>query len=372
MINYSISYCYISGVFLLICIILSHLVNRKKPQFSLPFLVFLPFIISTLISTIYSIEPMISLKDNKELFIFLMIPIFILILTTKKRLMMALYAVLASTFLSAIIGLFRIIQKWDINTDDRLKGLTSHWMTYSGLLMLVFIFFTIYFFLEKRKNTKITVLVLISFILIAILFSLTRSVWIGILISLGIFFLYYKPRIIKYIIPFLIFVLILLPSPVKSRIASIFDLSNDSNRDRILMYQIGFNIFKDYPLVGVGCNNIPRVYEANIPEKLIDKQKVKINMHLHNNFLHLLAERGILTLLSFLFAFIYIIKRMIAKISRGDKDLKFVYLGSLFVILGFLTAGLFEYNFGDTEVLFMLLFFTTLPFLKLKEKVDDN
>jgi hypothetical protein len=37
----------------------------------------------------------------------------------------------------------------------------------------------------------------------------------------------------------------------------------------------------------------------------------------------------------------------------------------LFAFVGFLVAGMFEYNFGDSELKFMLFFFLSLPFLAL-------
>jgi len=42
----------------------------------------------------------------------------------------------------------------------------------------------------------------------------------------------------------------------------------------------------------------------------------------------------------------------------------------LFAFVGFLVAGLFEYNFGDSEIKFILFYFLCLPFLGLKE--DDH
>ena len=45
-----------------------------------------------------------------------------------------------------------------------------------------------------------------------------------------------------------------------------------------------------------------------------------------------------------------------------------LYLGTIFALAGFLLAGLFEYNWGDTEVQRLALFLLALPFcLEMEE-----
>jgi O-antigen ligase len=382
MLNFSIAYCYISGILLLTAAVVHHVYNRIHPVFPRPFLIFIPLIAFTLISTYFSMEPGISIKDNRELLNFLLIPLIILIINSRRRLMISLFTLLVSTLLSSVFGIYTIIQSGRISVDQRLKGLTSHWMTYSELLMLVFIFFVVYLFFEKRLNIRLFTGIVLSFIGISIVLSLTRSVWIGTLISLGIFILYHRPVLIKYSIPVLIFIVVLLPSPVKGRITSIFDFKYSSNRDRLVMIQKGLNIFLDYPLFGVGSNYLGRVIDTYPPafEKPADppaetsgnKNISSGNMHLHNNFIHILAERGIFALAAFLFAFGYLLFDLFRKTRRGSPALRFVSTGSLFAVIGFLLAGFFEYNFGDSEVLFMLLFFISLPYLRFLDYKDDH
>lgn len=362
LINFSIAGCYLIFSVLGIVFIAFCLKNKKFPECPGYFKYFLLYILFTLISTIFSLNPLVSIKDNKELVIFLLIPIFILIINSKKRLIYSIFTVLISSLISSFIGIFITLKQGislGISLDHRLKGLTSHWMTYSGLLMLAFVFFFIYFFYEKTKEKKLFIFVSLIFILTSILFSLTRCVWIGIIVSISAFIIYYKPKVLYFVIPIVLVLVIVLPKSVQNRFTSIFDMSNASNRDRIFMYETGFNIFKKYPLLGIGANNLnEEIYKENMPEKAKN-----INPHLHNNFLQILIERGVITLISLILAFISIFIHLVKKIKNSLNLEKIVSIAGLFVFISFLVAGFFEYNFGDSEIKFLIFYFLSIPFL---------
>ncbi|MEI6613642.1 MAG: O-antigen ligase family protein [Chrysiogenales bacterium] len=136
---------------------------------------------------------------------------------------------------------------------------------------------------------------------------------------------------------------------------------------RICTVYSGLKIFQDYPWTGVGSNNIEKVITAN-KSRYLHPQAEKINPHLHNNFLQILAERGIFALASFFLACVLIIWQLLKKIAKETGDRRFIAAGVLFAFIGFLVAGLFEYNFGDSEIKFILFYFLSLPFLKLTQQ----
>ncbi len=363
LVNMSIAGCYIVFTLLAIQLLLFWFKDKKWPEPTLPkyYKYFLLFILFTLVSTIFSINKLESLKDNREFFVFLLIPIFLIIINSKKRLEYSLVTVLLSAVLSAAIGIVITLRK-GTSLDYRLQGLTSHWMTYSGLLMFAFIFFFVYLFYEKRWKIKLILGGALFIILVAILLSLTRSVWVGIFIAAGAFVVYYKPKILYAAIPALVLLIFILPASVKDRVTSIVDMNNETNKDRFYMFETGVNIFKDHPLTGVGATNVERVYDDyKPPEARLS------NPHLHNNFLHVLAERGIFALISLTAAFISIFILLVNKIKNSTGLEKTIAAGVLFTFIGFLIAGLFEYNFGDTEIKFLLFYFLSIPFIRFAE-----
>ena len=363
LVNLSIAGCYVIFTLLLLQLIVSsviHFKNRKaKPWPGLPgfYPYFLLFILFSFVSTLFAVDRMNSLRDNKEFFVFLLVPLFLLVLNSRKRLDYSLFTVLSSAVVSSLYGILMVLRE-GFSLDHRLKGLTSHWMTYSGLLMMVFIFFFVYLFYEKRIKYKIALAVVLAIILAPILLSLTRSMWVGIVVSLAIFIVYYKPRVLYVAVPALVILVLVLPGSVKNRVYSIFDMQNDTNKDRLYMIKVGAAIFKDYPLTGVGPDNVKKVYDFYKPAGAEHS-----NPHLHNNFLHILAERGLLAALSLLAAFIAVIILLIKKIKTSAALERTIAVGVLFVTIGFLIAGMFEYNFGDSEIKFLLFYFLSIPFL---------
>jgi len=369
LINFSIAGCYLILSLLLLQLIINFFISLKNKEIGqwpgLPgyYKYFILFIIFSFVSTLFAVDRLNSLKDNKEFFVFLLIPIYLLIINSKKRLDYSLLTVLASAMVSSLYGILVVarevlIMKEGLSLDHRLKGLTSHWMTYSGLLMLAFIFFFIYFFFEKRKKYKIALAIALAIILVSILLSLTRSMWVGIFVSLAAFIIIYRRRLLIWGIPALVILILILPGSVKNRALSIIDLDNNTNKDRLFMVQVGVDIFKDYPLTGVGPDNIKKIYDDYKPPNAEHS-----NPHLHNNFLHILAERGILAFLSYSAALISIFLLLFKKIKSGSARKKTIAIGVLFVLIGFVIAGMFEYNFGDSEIKFLLFYFLSLPFL---------
>jgi len=62
----------------------------------------------------------------------------------------------------------------------------------------------------------------------------------------------------------------------------------------------------------------------------------------------------------------FIIWQLAGLLRARRGEWRAVTAGVLFAFVGFLVAGMFEYNFGDSEIKFMLFYFLSLPFLSLK------
>ena len=371
LIHFSIAGCYIVLAVLSLLLLGRVFANRPWPKLPVFFWFFVLYAFFTLLSTVFSRDRLNSLKDNKELLLFLLIPLYFLILSSGRRVKISLQVVLLSTTLSALLGVVITLRNWPLSLDHRLKGLTSHWMTYAGLLMLPFIFFLVLVFLERNRRNALRYGASLALILSAIFFSLTRSIWIGIGASLLSFVFFFRRR---WLIPMIVLTLILaalLPAPVKSRIASIVDMENRTNRDRFYMAYSAFRIFRDFPLFGVGANNILKTIGGN-PRRYKHPQADQINMHLHNNFLQILAERGIFALLAFTLACGFVLVDLFRKIRSGNGPPRDLAIAVFFAFIGFLLTGLFEYNFGHSQIKFLLFYFLSLPFARLDGEANDS
>jgi O-antigen ligase len=368
LIDFSIAACYILLTLILILFLLHLLRGGKFPQLPFFFYFFIAYIFFTLLATVFSVDRVASIRDNKELLIFLLIPIYLWLLDRWKRVWLSIWTVLGAAVFSALAGIFTVLRS-GINLSDRLKGFTSHWMTYAGLLMFPFIFFCVLLLTRPSKKQAAIIGGGLAVILAAVIFSLTRNVWLGIVVSLFLFLAFFKPKYFLVLAPLLLVLALLAPPAVKNRVLSIVDLQDKSNRDRIYMVYSGCKIFQDRPWTGVGSNNIEKVIAGN-EKRYRHPQAEKINMHLHNNFLQILAERGIFALASFFLACLFILLQLLKLLKTRTGEWRAITTGVLFAFVGFLIAGLFEYNFGDSEIKFILFYFLSLPFLNLHG--DDN
>jgi O-antigen ligase len=127
------------------------------------------------------------------------------------------------------------------------------------------------------------------------------------------------------------------------------------------MMQAGVAIIKDHPLTGVGPDMIKRVYEDyRVPTALMP-----IAPHLHNVPMQIAAERGLPAVAVWLWFVVAAVRGLYARFKRAHE--KVLPAAALGVFAAMLTAGMFEYNFGDSEFLMLFLVLITLPFAADRE-----
>jgi len=146
------------------------------------------------------------------------------------------------------------------------------------------------------------------------------------------------------------------PPAVMARFVSIFDVRDPTNRDRLAMLREGEHMIAAHPLVGVGPNMVQVLYPQFRDPDAVEK----VNPHLHNVPVQIAAERGLPALAIWLW-FIVTLTVAAAKRFHAGGD-RFLAAAALAAIIAMLTAGLFEYNFGDSEFLMMFLIVVTLAF----------
>jgi O-antigen ligase len=86
----------------------------------------------------------------------------------------------------------------------------------------------------------------------------------------------------------------------------------------------------------------------------------KANPHLHNVPVQIAAERG-LPALAIWFWFVAVLTFDLSR-SFSSRHERFLPAAALAAVAAMLAAGLFEYNFGDSEFLMLFLIVVTVPF----------
>jgi O-antigen ligase len=349
----------LSQIFLslsLICWIFVLIQERPKPFFPSFFWFLIVYSGLSLVSSFLSVNPGMSLKDSREILLFLIVPIVYTGFTQSKTLKKANLALLVSGLLSCLYSLFYSFLK--ASPGERISGFMGHYMTQAGLLVL-FICMALSFLLFSRDKIKYVWGVGLILSLFALTLTLTRSAWVGVVMAVSFILFLHKPKTIVLVPLVLGLFFLLSPQYVKKRALSIFSLKTSTNQQRIEYLKAGIKIIGEFPLFGTGPDTVDLFFQ-NPKYKLSEESKR--NVHLHNNFTQIAAERGIPTLLAWLVFLIWAFISLLKLLKNKDPTLKAFTAAALSGLLALLTAGLFEYNFGDSEITTLFLYILTIPF----------
>jgi O-antigen ligase len=334
------------------------LIIQGKEKFAVPgfFWPLLAYAGLSLLACAFSVNPEISFKDARELLLYLIIPVIMTTAASPAGRSKTTLALLASGFLSTLYSVGYFI--WRAAPEERIQGFMGHYMTQAGLLLL-FLCAAMGFVLFARDKTRW--LWGVAFLLAAFCLALTytRSAWVGFAVSSAFLVFLYKPKAF-ILVPVAIGLFFLIsPQPIKRRALSIFSLKNYSNQLRIQYLRAGIRIIKEKPLFGTGPDTVDMVFQD---PKYGLSSDARRNVHLHNNLIQIAAERGIPTLLVWLAFIAWAFVSFLPMLKTRDPSAFPHTATAAAALLALFTAGLFEYNFADSEVTILFLYLITAPF----------
>jgi len=325
-----------------------HAAARQWPDFSPLAWPFAAFIIASLIAALFSLDVRESVKDSKDLtHIVLYFAAYDLLTRGFAPAGALLRTVAACGFAAAVVGFGQAARK-GIELHDRISGAQGMYMTYAGLLMLAFVI-ALCAALFSRQRRDWWLWPALAALAFAIMLSLTRSALIGALAGSLVAIGLWRPKALIAAPVLLAIALALAPAAARERAFSVFDLENRSNKERLYVWGAGVKIAADHPLFGVGQNSFPLVYpQYRHPE--VTEPDIS---HLHNNVLELAAERGLIGLAAWLSIWIAALVVMIRgwrALAPGPSNKRAALAAGFAGMAAFHSAGMFEYNFGDSEI----------------------
>ncbi len=322
------------------------------------------------LSIVFSYEPARSLGDLDDLyslFPLLVAPIF---LRNPRAARIAIDGLIAVGTALAVMGLYEVMTGPQVfSTARRMTGPFSHYQTMAGFLVLcaVLALASLLFGAWRRPLPWIGFTV----ILVALAVNLTRGSWLGLAVGALFLLAMRTPRALLVVVPLMAGLTLLLPAPVKERAASILDLRDESNYDRIAMLWAGSTMISERPLLGLG----PKVVRSRYPIYRHPSSPGEERSHLHNTYLQMAAERGLLSLGAWLWLIVAALRtgygnwRDEGGAGGSNADL---HLGAIAALLTYTVGGLFEDNFRDTEVQRVALFVIALPFCLTAADPNDE
>lgn len=308
-----------------------------------------------------SLDPVASLGTFGEPFNLLALPLALLLVHGERDTRRIVHGLIGLGAGSGLLGLGQFLVGYG-DMQHRIRASFSHYMTFSGVLLVADLLLLAQLAAGRGRGLRGAwrwgALVVIN---AALFGSFTRSAWVGLAVAVTLLVALRSPRwLLALPVVALLFVAVA-PQPIVDRAISIADLDDPSNLDRLSMANAGMRMIADHPLTGLGPEMVDHAYPRYRVEWAV-RDEVP---HLHNAFLEIAAERG----LPALAAFLALIGLAAAAAWRGFRreggfagpraDL---WVGALTALVAFNVAGLFEDNWGDTEVQRLALFLIALPF----------
>jgi putative inorganic carbon (HCO3(-)) transporter len=357
-----------SQIFLLLAslsFLLERLINKGAklyfPPIKVPLLLFMA---TTLVAYLLSPEPQIGSPPLRKFVLFVII-LLVANKFSRPRVIRTYHTLFAVGLIAAGFSICQYLFLSRGNVEHRLTGFMGHWMTLSGEMMLVFIGLATYFvFLNPPQ--KIPWCIAFCVVGASLGLTLTRSVWMATLAGLVIILWLKHPHWKTLALTALACGLLCLAAPhfLRDRVRSIFDMQDPSNYARSAIWKAGWRMIQAHPWTGVGPQRVFKVFYDYHPNSNDRTRDGFFPVHMHNNLLQFAAERGIPCALAWLWLMLKIAWDHWKGFRRADLEsetqaIRAIGLVSVFVLF---LAGLFEFNFGDSEVLMIFLFLVSAPY----------
>ena len=354
----------------------------KKTFLNVPLTLFL---ISQIISTIYSIDPHTSFfgyysRLNGGLLSLICYIILYLILSVyinhdfKKQIIN--FSLLSGLLVSiyAIAQHFGIDKNWWVQDVQSRVFSTFGQPNWLAAYLCILIPFSIYQFLNSsRLIHKSYFLLLISSFYLSLLFTKSKSGIIACLISLAFYFIFNliktkkinKLLILSYSL--LIIFTLLINNPIKDLIFhpkleignSTLEINNklnitSSGNIRKIVWTGAINLWKKFPIFGTGVETFAYSYYWTRPvEHNLTSEWDYLYNKAHNEYINYLATTGIVGFMTYLFLIIFVIYTLIKNCKLKTENWSLTILCSYLSIL--IT------NFAGFSVVTTSLFFFLLP-----------
>ena len=199
----------------------------------------------TLVSSAFSMDPFESFKRDRQLLLYLIVPM-TMTLARGPRASTTANVIIALGAAGALVGIVQYAALGYDNLNQRPHGLLGHYMTYSGVLMLVICTATAQ--LLFRDRDWVWPAVAVPALLVALVATFSRNAWIGAVLAILTLAMFRRAWKLVAVVPVVVVLFVLVaPAGIRQRALSSFDPNDATNRDRIAMLKSGKAMIADHP-----------------------------------------------------------------------------------------------------------------------------
>ena len=341
-----------------------------------------PITIATLFYLIWMFVTVLTSEDILVSFKFFIaklwfvVPLFfflIVIFREKENMYRVVWLYLASL---AFVVALTLIKHYAWGFDQK----AAHWImspfykdhTSYGAIVAFYIPLTIGL-LFRKKNTAIiqfTLISILTVLTVGLIYSYTRAAWLSLVAALGVWALFKLKINFKYVVLALAFggfvgyqyftdISIALgknktdsSENLTKHIESMSNVSTDaSNLERINRWNCAIRMFEERPAFGWGSGTYAFQYAPfqHSSEITVISTNFGTKGNAHSEYLGVLAESGVVGLLSFLVLLFFVFyKASVLYIKLEDKELKTLLLSVILALVSYFTHGVLN-NYLDTD-----------------------
>ena len=339
-------------------IIIYRVKNKRFPPFDTKLLeVLAVYLVCQLFTALTSWDQSISLREVVgEVHRFFPLIFAMMFIKQREQLGGVLIATLLASLLNDLAGIFQYF----IWGESRAFGF-NHTPTFYGSFMLMQLPMMIFisqceFLAPIWKKLAIGTA---GLSLICLVLSMTRGAWLALVAVVVIFFVLEKKyrqltaKIFAGLV--LVFLLVTMFSPkIQGRLSTITNANFQSNTERVLMWESAINIFRDYPIYGVGQKMFFKAYNEQYISPDAKERPGKDrrgHTHPHNNFLHRASEGGIVGLFSFIGLYAYFFWKFFNQMQRERNFAIGAGITALLILAGLQLEGLTDTNMNQVPIM---------------------
>jgi len=306
------------------------------------------------LSTVFALQPIPSLINMKKLFLIPIMYGFAWLVEDEKSLRTIVTVMLTAALIVSIYGIINYVTGNNLAESYRVRATLGSTVTLAGVLLLAFAVSISLTIIGDTGRWRFLFPVVSLFSFVCLILTYTRGAWLGAILAIIITFLFSTGRRKTALLVAIVLLVIapLASQHVRERVRSFAQLQEMSIGGRFSMWLSATETAKDRPFFGVGLMDLGKVYD-----KYKRPDSGFSSGHMHSDFFHVLASTGIVGLAAFLWllrSICSLLLRNLLSMKRKQGFLFAVCLGTLAGFCGFVAAGMFEWNFGDAEVVSML------------------
>ena len=296
----------------------------------------------------------------KPLSLMLMFPLVVNNVKDKKTAYKLFLSLFVSLFLQSAIIIYKGFATAELARGIGIGGTMSVTLTAGELLVTLLGAVLCFLFMEKDKKIRLAAYFLLALGLLALAFTLARGAWAAFAAVLLVFGALQSKKVFLGVLVILTLVFVgsqfYKDTVIGRKINSVLDLKSGTTPQRFAMWRSGLRMLKDNPL-GIGIDNVIKKYPAYAEPA----ERTRERGHLHNNYLQIAVERGVLALIAFLwFLYVVIKTAYVNYLKNSDLKAKAISLSVILALVAFLVTGTFEYGLGSAIYAPLVWFFAAI------------